>query len=343
VTGVKLSSTGRKALFRSLLPDDRSLLAGLASVFPGDGGTGDGGTGAGVAVLDRVPNDYASSFPSEIVTCRLGDGRELRLLCKYEAGQAHASYGHRGNVAYEADVYRHVVQPLGSSAPAWYGTYVTEPAGDSWLVLEYVPDAVRVSHAPALSGATDRAAHWLGHFHAACAARLAAAAAGSRFLKRYDAEYYREWARRTALLADGLRDRYPWLAPLCERFARSVDPLLAAPTVIHGEFTPKNTLVQGERVCPVDWESAAVAAGEIDLASLTDGPWPPVVVESCLRAYQRARWPDGAPSDFARTLDLARLYWNFRWLGERLDWTTSERGSKRLGYLQAAGERLGMI
>ena len=332
MTVAPITRDERRAAFRALLPDDAALTAGLGSVF----GAADGS----LSILRREPNRYASSFPSEIVTCRLDSGRELLLLCKYEAGQSHSSHGHRGNVAYEADVYREIVEPLGTSAPRFFGSHAPASTGDTWLVIEYVEDAVAVSRAPSRSDSPQLSARWIGRFHAASAARLALPPAA--FLKRYDAAYYRRWAERTKALASGLHASVPWLAPLCERFAGAVDALVTTPTVIHGEYTPKNTLVQGDRVCPVDWESAAVAAGEVDLAALTDGHWEPEVVDACVREYELARWPAGAPRDFATTLGLARLYWNFRWLGERLDWTTGEKGVKRLGYLRTAAERMGM-
>jgi aminoglycoside phosphotransferase (APT) family kinase protein len=329
-----LSRTERKAaqraLLRASLPELPTLQEGLGAVF-----------GSDVDVLDRQPNEYASSFPSEIVTCRLSDASVRRVLCKYESGQRHSAFGHRGNIAYEADVYRHLLQPLGSSAPHWYGLWVVPRTGERWLLIEYVDRAVRVANCDDGSVAMRQAARWIGRFHALNEGRVAEGTLA--FLKRYDADYYRNWAHRTAVLSSGLHGSFPWLPQVCERFGRAVELLLATTTVIHGEYGPKNTLVRDERVCPVDWESAAIAAGEIDLASLTDGAWPQAVVDECTLAYQRARWPGGAPPVFARRLALARLYWNFRWLGERADWTSSERGQRRLESVLQVAEGVGLV
>ncbi len=322
----------RIGMLHALLPREAALVSGLSYVFGHDG------SACGrVTVLARQPNGFASTFPSEIVTCRLSDGRELRVLCKYGCGQSHTSHGHRGDVSYEADVYRHVIQPLQSSAPRLYGSHKPN-ASETWLVIEYVDEGVRVSQVAECRHPLRRAARWIAQFHVASGARLARAPMS--FLNTYDADYYRQWAYRTAALIQGLHDRLAWLLPLCERFVRCVDLLLVRPTVIHGEYTPKNMLQQGERICAVDWESAAVAAGEIDLASLIDGKWPPAVVEECVREYQHTRWPEGAPSDFATTLGLTRLYWNFRWLGERADWSTGKKGAKRLEYLRTVAEQM---
>ena len=62
---------------------------------------------------------------------------------------------------------------------------------------------------------------------------------------------------------------------VCQRADEFIAQLLAAPrTMIHGEFYPGNILYEKGRICPVDWESAAIAAGELDLAALTEG-WQP--------------------------------------------------------------------
>jgi aminoglycoside phosphotransferase (APT) family kinase protein len=165
------------------------------------------------------------------------------------------------------------------------------------------------------------------------------------FLKRYDAEYYLGWAHRTALLAGPLHARLPWLATLCQRFEILVPLLLAPPpTIIHGEYYGRNILVQDGIVYPVDWESAAIAAGEIDLASLTD-QWPSSITEECELAYQHARWPQGTPIEFERRLAAARLYLHFRWLGELRDGNTAGSGrfERRFDEMRSLGEELHLI
>ena len=64
-----------------------------------------------------------------------------------------------------------------------------------------------------------------------------------------------------------------------------------------------------------DWESVALAAGEIDLANLTWG-WEDDVALHCERQYSLARWPDGEPDDFAMRLAAARVFVHLRWLGD---------------------------
>jgi hypothetical protein len=82
--------------------------------------------------------------------------------------------------------------------------------------------------------------------------------------------------------------------------------------------------------------------GEIDLAALSER-WPEDVVRGWELQYQEARWPGGAPADFDRTLAAARLYLQFRWLGEPPGATAAADNLWRFEELRRAGERLGLI
>jgi Phosphotransferase enzyme family len=332
----------------SRLPNLQTLAVGLTSVLRSQ-----------ATILDRQPNTYTSTFPSEIVRCRLGNGRELRLLCKYGADHRTSLSGltgHKGGVPYEAAVYRQVLWMSRPTTPTFYGAYRDGETGDTWLILEYLDDSVRLRKMRQPSAAMTLAARWIGQFHNATEECLLDAS--MRSLTRYDAEYYLAWSRRTSLLADHLRQRFPWLTTLCGRFEEVVALLLASPqTVIHGEYYPSNVLFRGKTVYPIDWESAAVAAGEIDLASLTEN-WGAEIERQCKLEYQRVRWPKGPPAVFERRLCSARLYLQFRWLchenrhilagngtgGERSDPSHEMKVPLyRLEQLHSLGERLDLI
>src|SRR5262249_17507652 len=193
-----------------------------------------------VTVLDRAPAARASTYPSEVVTCRIGDHGEVKLYCKYMAGLRYESYGHRGGVPYETEVYRHVLQSLPFSVPKFHGAYEDATSGDTWLILEYLDNGLRVAKGPQPETML-RAAHWIGQFHA-INERQAYNAAIS-FLNTYGAEYYLGWVRRTFAFARSLLPRFPWLKALCEHAEEFVGILLSAkPTVIHGEYYPHNIL-----------------------------------------------------------------------------------------------------
>jgi aminoglycoside phosphotransferase (APT) family kinase protein len=264
------------------------------------------------------------------------------LFCEYAAG-GHPDnvYGHRGGVAYEAAVYRHLLQPSQASTPTWYGTYTDISTGGSWLVLEYLEKNLRLPQVTETAAPMSLAARWIGQFHRVSEERLSRVP--MRFLIRYNTEYYLGWVRRTSLFAGHLHQRFPWLGTLCEQSEEFISLLSTSPlAVIHGEYYPKNILFRGGAVYPIDWESAAVAAGEIDLAALTEN-WGVEIVRQCKHEYQRARWPEGAPANFERKLCAARLYLYFRWLGDRPNWTTHPRYLHSFAQLRSAGERLGLI
>ena len=113
-------------------------------------------------------------------------------------------------------------------------------------------------------------------------------------------------------------------------------------TVIHGEFYPSNVLAREENIYPVDWESAAVAAGELDLAALIEG-WPPSIADLCIAEYLSCRWPRGASSDICRNIAIARIYWHLRWLGEKPNWIQGKKQRWRVAELRREGEQLGLI
>jgi hypothetical protein len=286
-------------------------------------------------IVHREPAGQGT-FPKEIVTCSLEGGRKVRLFCKYEMGYNHNAYGHRGGVVHEARVYAELLQPLKVSTPWLYGVYEDASSGHVWLVLDFLEESVRVQKSLDAQ-AMGLAARWLGQFQALCRERMRT---DLPFLQRYDEEYYLAWARRTLEFFGRYRQPTSWLKQLCVRFHEEVNALLSVPpTVIHGEYYPKNILYRDGTIYPVDWESAALAAGEIDLASLTEA-WPEAIMRECEAQYKAARWPYDSPDDFERRLGAARLYLHFRWLGASLESSVDEW---RLNALRATGRQLGLI
>jgi hypothetical protein len=319
----------------SRFPEAEALSLGLSEVLCGGRGR--------VRILDRAPAIWASTYPSEVVTCEVdGWSRELKLYCKYTAGLHYESFGHRGGVPYEIEVYRRVLGNLPSTVtlPRSYGAYSEPETGDQWLVLEYLEESQRVTKGPQPESLV-RAARWLGQFHAANESHVGSA--DVRFLKVYDAAYYLGWSHRTLRFGRALRSTFPWLETLCGRSEACVDILLSStPTIIHGEFYPHNILLSAGQIYPIDWESAAVAAGEIDMVTLTEA-WKPEHLRQCEAVYQEARWGGAAPAGFERTLAAARLYVCFRWLGDQPGWTLGAGNREYFDQMRASGEQLGLI
>lgn len=285
-------------------------------------------------VVRRDPSGRVSTFFNEVVTCRTEAG-ELRMLLKRGGAHADPTYGHRGGVPYEAEIYRRVLEPLGLSTARLHAVETDPAGGDTTLWIDYLDDAQPLGIAE--PGALLLAARWIGEFHRRNEPRVAELAG---CVHRYDAEYYIGWAERTQRFASGCG--YAWLPALRRRWPDLARELLAPPlTVIHGEYYPGNILVRDRIICPVDWESAAIAAGEIDLASVTEG-WPEEDRRVCQAEYRRWRQREDTVAGFERRLAIAEMYLAFRWLGDRQEWVRTEDAEWRFGRLLRLAGQLGV-
>lgn len=291
-----------------------------------------------VTIEARRPNPYASSAPMEIVSCRLGDSSEMEVLCKYGTNREDA-VGHRGGVGREALVYERVLSPLGLQ-PGYFGRYTDRGTGETWLFLEYLGDLLRLEKAPQPQ-ALRSAAEWIAAFTPLNASRIGTPELA--FLPTYDEEYYCSWVSRTAEFTEGMSGQYPWLSLVCARADSALQLLVDGPQcIVHGEYYPHNILCKGEQVVPVDWESAAVAAPEIDIASLIDG-WSPARALEVRNAYCDAC---GVPRDdprIVRRLAAAQMYWAFRWLGGKPERARATRGARHFATLRDSACALGLV
>jgi len=326
-------------------PSQKRLVAGLTTIFP----TNKPANGS-IAILARKPNPLGSTFPTEIVKCRLRWERStLGLFVKYGTKNFDGVHGHRGNVSYESKVYKEILRPLHASTPSFYGVYHDKIGHIPWLVLEYLPNGTPASWSKDPQ-AMIRSARWIGKFHATSEKLLLSPRL--RFLRRYDANYYKGWARRTKQQFSRF-DGLSWIPDLCDEFEKLIPQLLSAPlTIIHGEYFGSNIIYQNGTSHPADWQSTAIAPGEIDLASLTHS-WPTRIAQSCEREYRKSRWPSGAPKGFGETLDVARFYMNLRWLGDTTLMAPLLRGQERpilsknlkkfIKGLYDAGDKMGLV
>ena len=293
-----MSATG------DVLDDAARVLGSVFGTVPGHG-----------PVISRSPWPFEGTFDAEVVTCRTATGDIRRVYCKHGPdidGTQHAAYGHRGGLGREAAVYSYVLDPLGVSAPRCIAFRHDDLTDADWLVLEFLEGATPLLESRR-TRSLNRAAEWLGSFHGATEGLWPdLLLSGVPFR---DAAWYQGWMDRTASWAGVLHLRYPWLATAC-RNSSLFEPLLTAPhSVVHGEFSPANVLLRDGEVYPVDWESAAMAPGELDLAFFTLG-WPRRLRRRVEAAYARRRWPGGAPAEFAETLRAARIHACFRVLGD---------------------------
>jgi hypothetical protein len=301
--------------------------------------------------LERRPSVYRTSFPLEELDLTLGDGTDLQLLFKDLNRQALTPEARRVKPAFlheplrEIEVYQRLLAPAGLGTATCYGAVVDPAAGRYWLFLEKVP-GVELYQVGDFT-VWEEVARWLAGFHAHFARqdRLRTWVEAA-YLRHYTADEYRLWIRR-AVEHQGQAgknacptDRLVWLA---ERYETVVERLVRLPaTLIHGEFYASNVLTLarsasegaslsgasgwcGVRVCPVDWEMAALGPGLLDLAALTAGKWDDGQRTALARAYHAALAAEDGQAPgleaFLETLDCCRLHLAIGWLGWSPEWS----------------------
>jgi hypothetical protein len=310
--------------------------------------------GRGIRGLRRQPFIYTSSFVVEELEVQLDDGTELALLLKDLSPSALLESSRAAKPVFlydprrEIETYRTILAHLGLGTAFCYATFADDHSERYWLVLEKVPGVelyqvgdVRLWQA---------AARWLADLHTR-GAGLTDADAEAAHLLRYSAPSYRGWMQRAVVhaLEPRTRDALEWLAKGHEQV---VERLVALPqTFIHGECYASNVLVVvGDgppRVCPVDWEMAAVGPGLMDLAALSAGRWTPLERQSLVDAYRQAfevasgqRLP---PDELDTALDCCRLQLAVQWLGWSPGWQPPlDHVQNWLGEALGAAHRLGL-
>lgn len=254
--------------------------------------------GRDLSVQTRTPSLYSSTFPTERVTVLTKSG-PLDLLCKYGLEYRDHITGHRRGVEYEAIMYRHLLPDRSLATPRCHGTFRTI-GSTQCLVLDFI-DGYRVHHSPypfaLLWTCTD-----LARFHTHGPRTIPTP------LNVFDRPYFTRWA--TQVLSLDKRDGpvRQVIAKLHDSMNLVIDVLIEAPkTIIHGELYPDNVVVQESRAVVVDWESAGLGPGVLDLAVLTQGNWDSDLVEECEATYWRhSGLPD--KDQAARSLAAARVF-----------------------------------
>jgi phosphotransferase family enzyme len=271
----------------------------------------------GAEELSRRPYRYATSAPLEELRVRVHDGKELRLILKELArerliGDARTT---KPEFVYEPErelaTYRDVLAPAGIG-PRYYGA-----GGTNWFVIEKVP-GVELWQVGELE-IWEAVAAWLAGFHAGFAERLDVVSAANPHLIDHSEEWFLAWRDRARTALTRTDDsRAPELVSALDRYPEMAAALAALPRrFIHGEFYPSNVLVEREplRVCPVDWEMAAIGPAAMDLAALVGG-WGAAERDRLVRAYARAASQAIPDAD----VDSCRLHFALQWLGWSPEW-----------------------
>lgn len=230
------------------------------------------GPGATVAGLSREPSPFATLFPADVLRVRTGDGTELRLFLKHLGGEE-SDHPDKAGPEKEILVYRELLREAGLPVPRFWGARRNPASGRHEMFLEYVDGWTLENHG---LEAWYRAARELGRLHRRFA-RPSALRPARGTLPRLGAAYARDWARRAEREASrrggslgsrvrALLDGYGPVTSLLEEAPR---------TLVHNDLSPKNVVADTgrdpTRIRFVDWESAGIGCGLLDLTNLSYG------------------------------------------------------------------------
>ncbi len=283
--------------------------------------------------LLRRPSAYGSTYSLEELDVTLDDGETLELMFKDLGPPLPGTAAHRPRPAQTVDptreplVYRHLLARHDLGTPRLVAAMVDPPASRYWLLTERVA-GLQLCHVGDFEIWT-QAARWLARLHV----RLAPVASTRDGLPvpllAHDRAYYDFWIEKVARLAHDRGSRRSEFERLVAGLEAAVQDLRALPpTVIHGEFYASNVIVRDEgqlsRICPVDWETAAVGAGVFDVAALVSGRWHAGQRQALAEAYRdechMLGRDVGTSSRWLTLLDDARLLLAAQLLAWPRDW-----------------------
>ena len=316
-------------------PSLRALRRGLEEVF-----VAEIAVRGPLRVAARRENPRSSTYVADVVLVCFADGSSERVLCKFSHGAVLTPpTPHRG-LAFEVAVYRDVLREAPPPLPRFWGGFTDAETGDFVLVMRFYPEALTAAQAPENRG-VHALIDWLAAFHAWGEGRVADPTWG--FLPRLDAPVHEAWLAHTLAMAGPAARGQPWLDRAAAAYRDRI-PLLATapPTLIHGELTTRNGIWTEGRVLPIDWETAAIGPGEIDLAVFTYD-WHPDDLREIEARYVQARWNGSAPTGFAETLLAARVYVAFHWLFGDATECDADRVTAHLEALHAELRRFGLV
>jgi thiamine kinase-like enzyme len=276
--------------------------------------------------MQREPFVDSSSFSTECLLVLVNDGEWLEVFFKdlnprHQLADAQ-SLRHKPELdrSYrELRMYRDVLSRLQLGTPELYA-WRWEPQHDSfWLFLEHI-DSDRLTR----SGFERwvEAARWAARFHAAVRELPLTEA---DFLIHLDRDHYRHCANR---LEQNFSNFNPEQQPIIRQALNDYDGILeqlvALPRhLIHGEFFGQNVMIRqanpAEPIAVIDWETAAIGPGYIDLVSISAGQWTPEQRQAMWRAYfEQYQAETGLPMDwehFCQEVGQVALYRALWWLG----------------------------
>src|SRR6185436_13518931 len=158
-----------------------------------------------IEAIDRRFCPYSSSFRLDELDLRLADGSTVALVVKDLSPESMSECARRVRPSFmldptrEINAYRWVLPHAPAGTPASYGAVSDPAAGRHWLFLERVPGA-QLSQVGTFA-TWERAAAWIGRFHASFSAECVAALAARTGSVAYGEDFYWCWMERARCFA----------------------------------------------------------------------------------------------------------------------------------------------
>jgi hypothetical protein len=313
-------------------------------------------------VLQRKPYPQRSSFALEELLVLDGQGRRIELIFKNLSPASLSQDARRAKPRFlddpcrEIEVYRTILDRSGLGTPAYFGSVCDEQSGRFWLFLEKVKGVELYQIGD--FRVWQSVAEWLATFHNRFEQMQPIPEAAARHLIQPDAAFYWRWMERARrFLAESNHPSRSagteFLNRLALQYRSLIEETLTLPQgLLHGEFYASNVMVSrledDVRICPIDWEQAAIGPCFFDLAALTSGNWTEQEQYDLGLSYYRImserRRNALDPQTFQRAVLLCRLHLAIQWLGWSQCWSPPmEQRQDWLAAAQAAARQLCLL
>ncbi len=277
------------------------------------------GRRARVTRFARSSSPAATSYGAEVVSARLAGGDELRFFLKDYGSSRRPRPGAARRRERELAVYRHLIGDGELGTARFCGAVWDDGAALHWLLLELVGgEPLRQMELRFWI----EAARWLARFQARFA-RSPLPAEVIPLLERHDARFFAAAAESARRSVSGYsRSAARRLERVLKPYEDSIELLAGSErALVHGHYEAANLLVDAEagaaRLCPVDWELAALGSRSFDLASLCDGFRPPelhLILDAYAEAAARCGLQAPPREELERAIARLRLFRVVSWL-----------------------------
>ena len=281
------------------------------------------GRPSAVAAVERERSKYSSFYASDVITVRLESGEQFKVFLKDFGSFHHPKDTMKQRREREVVVYRDLLDGAGLDTARYYGAVWDEAEGRFWLLLEFV-EGVPVRHLE--FEAWLPAVAWLGRMYAYFVARPELWR-DCDVLARHDASFFEATAEQALRsVTEFCPDLGHRLGPIVGRYHKAVTVMTSQPqTLVHGTYRPAQIITDDprhpKRICPVDWEKAAVGASLYDLTFIVDG-FEPERLRRLFDAYRgearRCGVAVGDDAEMKAVVDCFRLHRVMNWLAVSL-------------------------